>query len=643
MIELNNISKTYLMGNEKINALDDISLKINAGEFVAIMGPSGSGKSTLMHILGFLDRPERGEYLFNNKSISRFKDDQLALLRNHTVGFVFQQFHLLPRLTSVENVALPLLYAGKQKLKQKAYEKINNVGLESRASHLPNELSGGERQRMAIARALVNDPLIILADEPTGNLDSKSENEIMLLLKKLNEEGKTIIIVTHEMKVAKSAHRIIAMQDGRIISDAKKESDILRSASKIDPDYPMGRIELLGHIQQSLKAIFSHKIRSLLSMLGVLIGTAAVITMLALGQGARDAITQRMASLGSNLLSVISGSDKKGDSSSLNFYTNFTFQDAEALRQLPEVKNVSETVYSREEVVFNDKNWNTQLEGVGVAYPQIYSITCAQGRFFTNEELQNRSKVVLLGKTVSENIFGNINPVGKIVKINRSNFQVIGVLPAQGAINSYDQDDIIIAPVTTVMYRILGYDTLESLDVQVTDPAKMDLTSLVIKELIMKRHHLTNDQRIGFRISNLAQIKEVMASTTQTMNLFLGAIAAISLLVGGIGIMNIMLVSVTERTREIGLRKAIGARKSDISLQFLIESILMTFSGGVIGVIVGIIAALVLSQHAGWSVKITMSSVIMATAFSVMIGIIFGLRPAMQAAELNPIEALRYE
>ncbi|MDD5730606.1 MAG: ABC transporter permease [Candidatus Omnitrophica bacterium] len=656
MIELKHISKTYQMGSEKVKALQDVSLKITAGEFVAIMGPSGSGKSTLMHVLGLLDRPDSGEYYLGQKKLNDLSDVELAVIRNRLIGFVFQQFHLLPRMTALENAELPLVYAGKRHLNVQAKQRIEEVGLGSRANHKPSELSGGQQQRVAIARSLVNDPLIIFADEPTGNLDSKSKEEIISILKGLNDKGKTIIMVTHENEMAVHAKRVIRIFDGKIISDVRQGTAAKNSEeSRVDQiigvalskqERKAREIQFLEYLAQAGQAMVSHKMRSFLSILGILIGVAAVIAMLAVGTGAKESIEHQLASLGSNLILVMPGSSRVGGiSSGAGTVTRFTFQDVAAIEKLTdEVTKVSPSVSGRGQVVYQNKNWSTQVEGDGVNYASIRAAMPAVGRFFTDEEVKRRDKVAVVGMTVVKQIFGDVNPVGETIKINLINFKVIGILPEKGATGFRDQDDIVIIPVTTAMFRVFGKEYLDSISVEAASPQAIAPAQEAISKIIIKQHHLvTKDEQDTFQVRNMADIKNTLEATTKTMSLLLGTIAAISLLVGGIGIMNIMLVSVTERTREIGLRKAIGANNKDIMAQFLIESVLMSFLGGITGILLGGGIAVLITVFAKWTVKVSASSVILATTFSLVVGIVFGLWPAHKASKLDPIEALRYE
>jgi len=657
MIEIKNLSKAYQMGTVKVEALRGVSLKISSGEFVAIIGASGSGKSTLMHVLGLLDRPDSGEYFLGGEDVTKLTDYELALVRNRLVGFVFQQFHLLPRMTALENAELPLIYAGKRDTKQVAIERLTEVGLKDRILHRPNEMSGGQQQRVAIARSLVNDPPIIFADEPTGNLDSKSKEEIISILMKLNQMGKTIVLVTHESEIAARARRIIQMRDGEVISD-KVVSGGVKLSETIIPENLIRNIlvesskklkrgiEFFDYLRQAVSAMLSHRMRAFLSILGILIGVAAVIAMLAIGQGSKEAIEKQLASLGSNLLMVRPGATRSGGiASQAGVTTRFTLQDEAAIKKMSEyVSRSSPSVTGRGQIVYGSKNWNTQVEGVGVDYAELRAAVPTIGRFFTEDEVRMRNKVVLLGNTVVKEVFGEDNPIGETIKINLINFKIIGILPTKGAGGFHDQDDTVVIPITTAMYRVLGKEYIDSIYVEAKDASLIDATQEEITKLIIKQHRLiTNEQKDSFQIFNMSDIKKTLESTTQTMSILLGAIAAISLLVGGIGIMNIMLVSVTERTREIGLRKAIGANNKDIMTQFLIEAILMSLIGGLAGVVLGSGSAVIITMVAKWSVKISLSSIILATVFSLIVGVVFGIWPARKASQLDPIEALRYE
>ena len=654
MLELVNVHRTYQIGDSTVHALRGVSVTIEQGEFVAVMGASGSGKSSLLQILGLLDNPDNGEFLIFGNNVNTLSEDEKAGVRNNVAGFVFQQFHLLQRMDIVDNVRLPYIYSGiKGDFRQEAIKRLRMVGLDNRIDHTPNQLSGGEQQRVAIARALVRDPLIIFADEPTGNLDTKNSAEIMKILQGLNAEGKTIIMVTHEKEIAAYAKRIITMRDGIIVSDECKPGMEPIAAVSGDTAFDIRAAEkgslwqdgrFVGFIAQAFQAILANKMRSFLSVLGILVGVASVIAMMALGDGAKEAMQEQLKSMGSNMLSIRAGSAKiRGAAQGAGAVARFTFLDVDAIASLHTlVKNASGVVNGNGMIVFGNKNWTTGLNGVGYDYGTMRAAIPSIGRWFTPEEIQTREKVAIIGVTVVKQLFENNNPLGKTVKINRINFTVIGIAPAKGFSGPQDQDDVVFIPVTTAMYRVLGKTYLSGIFVEVTQPTLIERATNAISELIRKRHRLKADDD-SFNIRDMTEVQQMLSSTTQTMSLLLGSIAAISLVVGGIGIMNIMLVSVTERTREIGLRKAIGARKNDIMLQFLVESVGMTVSGGFIGIILGIGVSLVLSFFAGWAVKTSLISVVLATAFSALTGIFFGLWPARKAADLKPVEALRYE
>ncbi len=654
MLELVDVHRTYLIGESTVNALRGVSLTIEQGEFVAIMGASGSGKSSLLQILGLLDNPDKGEYRIFGNNVNTMTEDEQAGVRNNVAGFVFQQFHLLKRMDIVDNVRLPYIYSGlKGNFRKEAIDRLKMVGLEHRIDHTPNQLSGGEQQRVAIARALVRDPLIIFADEPTGNLDTKNSAEIMKILQGLHAEGKTIIMVTHENEIAEYAGRVITMRDGVIVSDERKQGKeaFLAVAAKSSFDIhgatkgsllQDGRV--MGFIAQAFQSILANKMRSFLSVLGILVGVASVIAMMALGEGAKASMQEQLKSMGSNMLSIRAGSATiRGAAQGAGAVARFTFPDVDEIASLHTlVKNASGVVNGVGRLVYSNKNWSSSLTGVGYDYGTMRAAIPSIGRWFTREEIQTREKVVIIGVTVVKELFGSTNPLGKTIKINRINFTVIGIAPAKGFSGSQDEDDVVIIPVNTAMYRVLGKNYLSGIFVEAASPNLIEQTKSAISALIIKRHRLKQGDD-SFNIRDMTEIQKMLSSTTQTMSLLLGSIAAISLVVGGIGIMNIMLVSVTERTREIGLRKAIGARKNDIMLQFLVESVGMTVSGGFIGVILGIAISLILSFFAGWTVITSPISVVLATAFSALTGIFFGLWPARKAAALKPVEALRYE
>jgi len=655
LIEISDLHKTYRMGDVDVRALRGVSLTIEAGEFIAIMGPSGSGKSTLMHVLGLLDVPDSGSYRLDGQEVSKLDEDAQAALRSRTVGFIFQQFHLLARTAAIDNVALPLQYSGVENGHLYAAELLTHVGLDKRMDHKPNELSGGQQQRVAIARAMVNKPVILFADEPTGNLDSTSEKEIMDLLKRLHAQGMTLILVTHEDEIGQMAERVIRMRDGVVVSDERRDRTVKRESSIVTREKEGPRAvsterrfsfkDFKAYAHQAWTSLAANKVRSGLSMLGIMIGVAAVIAMLALGRGAKEAMEEQLSSLGSNLLILQSGGRRAGGvAMQAGTVTRFTVEDGQAiLKTVPGVVDVNPTVTGRGQVVAGNKNWNTQIVGVTPPYEKLRGYSPAVGRFFTVEEDRMRARVVILGYKPYTNLFGSANAVGEFIKINRVPFQVIGVFPEKGASGFRDQDDLVVIPVQTAMRRLLGKTFVDYIDIQTSGPDVMSSVEQEVKDLVIERLRIPPSQQETIEIRNLADIQAAISASSKIMTMLLTVVAAISLLVGGIGIMNIMLVSVTERTREIGLRKALGARRKDILSQFMIEALTTSVLGGLAGITLGALTTFCLATFANWTVKITLDAVLIATLFSAGIGLLFGIWPARKAAELNPIEALRFE
>ncbi|MCX6993843.1 MAG: ABC transporter permease [Kiritimatiellaeota bacterium] len=659
MIQLANITKTYAIGEVAVHALRGVSLTIAPGEFVAIMGPSGSGKSTLLHILGLLDVPDAGSYHLLNREVAHLSDNDLAALRNSTLGFVFQHFNLLSRTSALENTILPMLYASDRRKKntEKARRRLSEVGLGDRMGHKPNELSGGQQQRVAIARALIHDPRIILADEPTGNLDSTSAEEILEILTGLNRQGITIIMVTHESDIAAHARRIIRMRDGVIQSDERQPGATAVSTNNVKKTSDIGSLsapranpfailrELPHDFRQAWRALMANKIRSFLSMLGILIGVTSVIAMLAIGTGARKSIEAQLSSMGSNLLVMRPGAHRAGGVAyEAGAVTRFTPQDVIDIRaSIQAAKSVEGLVSGRGQVVFGNKNWSTRVQGAEPEYTTMHAAQPTIGRFFSVDEMNKRVRVVVLGMTLVRELFGEANPLGEYVKINKVNFQVVGILPEKGATGWFDQDDIVVIPLTTAMFRLLGRDYLDSIDIEIRSSEEMETAQEAMRDLIRRTHRLPPSQTDSFEIRNMAEIQAALTETSRTMSWLLASIAAVSLLVGGIGIMNIMLVSVTERTREIGIRKAVGARQRDILAQFLTEALVVSVLGGGLGILLGWLISTLVSNLAGWPALVTLSSIVLAVGFSCLVGVVFGLWPATKAAHLNPIDALRYE
>ncbi|OGR49363.1 MAG: hypothetical protein A2X40_08470 [Elusimicrobia bacterium GWC2_65_9] len=656
LIEISGVTKTYFVGGGSLDVLKGVALRIEAGEFVAIMGPSGSGKSTLMQILGLLDRPSSGSYRLLGLDVSRLSDDEGAALRSRTIGFVFQMFNLLARTSAQDNVGLPMLYTGEPGRARRAAEVLREVGLGDRLDHAPNQLSGGQQQRVAIARALINRPRLIFADEPTGNLASAQAEEILGRLIDLNRSGITVVMVTHEPDIAAYAKRIIKLKDGVIVCDeanpsprgghgqsAARQAEVLAQAPAIRE---LSGEELIEHVRSALGAIRANKLRSALSMLGILIGVTAVIAMLAVGKGAQKSVETQLSGLGSNLIMLFPVSPRTagGPRGAQGSFSRLTLDDAVMIaRAHPGIARTAGEVSGSVQVVFGDKNVNTNLTGAMPEYEQMRNSTPFYGRFFTAEDDESMARVAVLGPTVATNLFGDQDPVGRSINIEHIKFRVIGVLTRKGSSGFRDQDDVIIIPLKTAMKRVLGRQYLSVVSIEAASPDDTDAVIAAVRSVMRKRHRLPDYKDDDFMLRNMAEIQAALSGTSKIFSLLLGIVAAISLIVGGIGIMNIMLVSVSERTREIGLRKAIGATRRAVLIQFLIEAAALSTCGGLMGILLGMAIAFGLSTWAGWAAIVTPQSLVLAFFFSAGVGILFGFWPARKASLLSPIEALRYE
>lgn len=641
LLRLDHISRHYQSGDTVVRALDDVSLSIYPGEYVAIMGQSGSGKSTLMNIIGCLDRPTAGAYEVLGRDVSGFGKDELAALRRETFGFVFQRYNLLATSSAEENVELPAIYAGmsRPKRRERALDLLSRLGMRERADHRPSQLSGGQQQRVAIARALVNNPHVILADEPTGALDSRSGQDVMQLLSDLHQEGRTIILITHDEKVAAHAKRVIRIQDGKVLSDtASEETAPPPALVKNDHLDVSAQTSAEGReaVITALRALRVNIFRTALTLLGIVIGVAAVITMLGVGNGSKQKVLTQISAMGTNILSIrpgAAGIRSSGDIATL------TLEDMQAILPMKNVEVAYGERQSRKTLRAGNLDYATSIYGVNPSFIIARDWPVESGTFFTEKDISSYSPVLVLGQTVVKTLFpGGEDPVGKYVLVGNIPFEVIGVMSAKGAAPwGQDQDDAVFSPVTTAMIRLTGTTYLNSITVKVIDAEIIDDTVAEITEMLKRRHGVED-----FNVRNTASILAMATETQNTLTVLLGAVAAISLLVGGIGVMNIMLVSVTERTREIGIRMATGARMRDIMIQFSAEAAVVCTIGGVLGVAVGLFTGWVISLF-GVDILFTVAPALLAFSCAVGTGLLFGYLPARKAARLDPVTALSSE
>jgi len=645
LIELSGVYRDYLSGGNILSVLNNVDLTICAGEMVAIVGPSGSGKSTLMNIIGCLDRPSRGSYRVDGQETGTLQPDELAYLRREHFGFIFQRYHLLSTLTALENVEIPAIYAGVDKKTRchRASILLERLRMADRLDHKPNQLSGGQQQRVSIARALMNGGDVILADEPTGALDVASGEAVMQILKELHNEGHTIILVTHESQVAKYAERIIELCDGKVIADRRTGNpvDRLQPILKSPPGegfWRAHRDRFFEAFRMAMLAMASHRLRTILTMLGIIIGIASVVSVVALGEGSQQRILRDISSIGTNTISIYPGQNW-GDMRSGRIRT-LRPEDAAALAQQPYVDTVTPLVSASKTLRYRSINVNGQVNGVGEHFFRVRGLELAEGRFFDRQAVQSRAQEVVIDQNTRNSLFDPSTAVlGKVILLGSVPCRVIGVTQKKDS-SFGDTDSLNLwVPYTTAMGRIIGQYYLRTITVRVADNVPSAVAEEAITKLLTTRHGSKD-----FFTSNLDAIRQTVEKTTETMTLLISSIALISLIVGGIGVMNIMLVSVTERTQEIGVRMAVGARHGDILQQFLIEAVLVCLLGGLLGVGLALAGGLAVSlSGSDFSMVFSSTAIVSAFICSTGIGVLFGFLPARNAARLDPVMALARE
>ncbi|QQO08521.1 MacB family efflux pump subunit [Breznakiella homolactica] len=644
IIELQKINKFFGKGSNQVHILKDINLSVEKGDFVAIIGQSGSGKSTMMNIIGCLDVPTSGSYKINGVEAGAMDKNQLAELRCKTFGFIFQRYNLLSNLKARENAALPAVYSGQNSevRTKRAVELLQSLNLGDRLDNKPNALSGGQQQRVSIARALMNGGEIILADEPTGALDSGSGEKVMGIIKDLHRQGHTIILVTHDSKIASQASRQIEIKDGQIISDERKSSDIYEMKDRVPPikrsRKDMIKYRFLESFTMSIQAIISNKMRSLLTMLGIIIGIASVVSVVALGNASQEKIMAEISSMGTNTIQIMPGTGF-GDMRSGKIKT-LKASDSDQLGKLSFIENATPTVSANGTLVYESNSLSAQLSGVGAEYFDVMGKKIAQGRIFSHDEVDRIASVVVIDDNTRKQIFSNTpNPVGSIIMFNKKPLEIIGVTEKEDSFGPAGNSMTLWTPYKTAMYKINGSEDINAIVVKVSDSVNSQVAEEGI-EMILTALHGKKD----FFMINSDSIKQTIESTTNIMKLLIASIAVISLIVGGIGVMNIMLVSVTERTREIGIRMAIGAKQMDILQQFLIEAILICIVGGIMGIALALLIGLGFNTFSeSFGMDFSIPSIVLALVSSTGIGIVFGYMPAKNASNLNPIDALASE
>ncbi|MFX1174536.1 MacB family efflux pump subunit [Escherichia coli] len=643
LIELKGVSRTYGNGDQTRTVLKNVDLTIVAGEMVAIIGASGSGKSTLMNIMGCLDVPNRGDYYIDGQNAACLSPDELARVRREHIGFIFQCYHLIPDLSALGNVEIPAIYANSERdsRRQRATALLGRLGLEGREHHKPCELSGGQQQRVSIARALINGGKIILADEPTGALDSQSGQEVLAILNELNRRGHTVVMVTHDMKVARHAKRIIELCDGEIIADSGgcvSATETLPKTNRIRQSYWKTLLDRTREsMQMALKAMKTHRLRTTLTMIGIVFGIASVVTVVALGEGARQETLEEIKSLGTNVVSIYPGQDLFDDS--IESIRTLVPADANALAKQGFIDSVSPEVSASDNIRFLGKSAIASINGVGREHFRVKGIELLQGTTFRDD--RNALQEVIIDENTRKAIFDNtgLQALGQIVFLGSVPARVVGIAKSNNRSDASNRITVWM-PYSTVMYRIVGKPVLTGISVRLKDNVDNEAAISAISQLLTRRHGIKD-----FQLYNFEQIRKSIEHTSMTFSILILMVACISLMIGSIGVMNIMLISVTERTHEIGVRMAVGARRSDIMQQFIIEAVLVCLIGGALGIALSYITGALFNALADgiFAAIYSWQAAVAAFFCSTLIGIIFGYLPARKAARMDPVISLASE